>query len=207
MLNSINKVIKTLIFSDLVLLFGWGLISPILAIFILDSIEGGGAEVAGIAIGTYWLVKSIIQIPIANYLDQNHGEKDDFFALILGIILSSLAPIGFIFARLPWHMYVLEMLNALGMAMAIPSWGGIFHRHMVRNKEAFCCSLESSAVGISTGVAGILGGVLVKTLGFTPLFIGVAISGFISALLLLIIRKDILLKVERDQMRPISRPR
>jgi len=74
MLKSINKVIKILVFSDLVLLFGWGLITPILAVFILESIKGGDAKVAGIAVGLYWLIKSVFQIPIANFLDKTKGE-------------------------------------------------------------------------------------------------------------------------------------
>jgi len=55
MLKSINKVIKVLVLSDLALLFGWGLITPILAIFITESIKGGDARVAGVAVGIYWL--------------------------------------------------------------------------------------------------------------------------------------------------------
>lgn len=95
---SLNKVIKTLIGYNLFLLLDWGLITPILAVFITDHIRGGYVRVPGIAIGIYWLTKSIIQLPIARYLDKSHGEKDDFYALICGTILVSLVPLGFIFA-------------------------------------------------------------------------------------------------------------
>ena len=73
MFKSINKVVKIMVFSDLFLYSGWGLISPILAIYILGNIQGGNAKIAGIAVGMYWLGKSIFQIPIAHYLDLNHG--------------------------------------------------------------------------------------------------------------------------------------
>lgn len=194
MLNSINKVIKILVFSDLVLLFGWGLISPILAIFIIESIQGGDAKVAGFAIGIYWLTKSIIQIPIANFLDKHQGEKDDLYALIFGIILASLTPIGFIFAQFPWQIYLLQGIHALGMAFAIPSWSGIFTRHIEKKREAFCWSLDSSALGIGAGVAGIIGGTVAKAFGFTPLFIGVSVLGIISGLVVFLIKKDLLPK-------------
>jgi len=78
MLKSINKVVKILVLSDFVLLFGWGLIAPILAIFITQQIQGGDAKVAGIAVGIYWLLKSIVQIPI--------GSRLSFAILTIGLV-------------------------------------------------------------------------------------------------------------------------
>jgi MFS family permease len=203
MLRSINKVIKILVFSDLVLLFAWGLITPILAIFIVQSIQGGNAQVAGLAIGIYWLSKSLLQIPIAHFLDKKAGEKDDYYALIFGTLLASFVPLGFIFATLPWHIYLLQFIHALGMAFAIPSWAGIFTRHIEKGREAFCWSLDSSALGIGAGVAGIVGGTIAKTFGFLPLFLGVAILGIISALLIFFIKKEILPK---EKIYPLPKP-
>jgi len=194
MLKSINKVIKILVFYDLILLFGWGLITPILAVFIVDKIQGGDVRVAGIAIGIYWVLKSLIQIPIGRYLDKNHGEKDDYYFLIGGTLLASFVPLGFIFATLPWHMYLLQAVHAIGMAAVIPSWGGIFTRHIDKGKEAQSWALDSSALGIGAGIAGIVGGIIAKAFGFAPLFIGVGVFGIISALLCLLIRKELLPK-------------
>ena len=194
MLKSINKVIKILVFSDLVLLFGWGLIAPILAIFIVEGIKGGDVGVAGIAVGIYWILKSLLQIPIGSYLDKNHGEKDDYYFLIGGTLLASLAPLGFIFAFLPWHMYLWQVIHAIGAALALPAWCGIFTRHIDKGKEAQSWALDSSAIGIGAGVAGIIGGLVAKTFGFIPLFLGVCILGIISALLCPLIKKDLLPK-------------
>jgi MFS family permease len=199
----INKVIKCLIFSDLVLLFGWGLISPILAIFIVQKIKDGDVKVAGTAIGLYWLVKSLIQIPIAHYLDKRRGEKDDYYAMILGIFIASLVPLGYIFASLSWHIYFLQLIYAFGMALNIPAWGGIFVRHVDKGKEALSWGLESSAIGIGAGIAGILGGTIAKFFGFIPLFILVFVFGIVSIILLLLIFKDL---IPKDKIFPIPKP-
>ena len=194
MLKSINRVVKILVFSDFVLLFGWGLISPILAIFIAEKIKGGDVRVAGIAIGIYWLFKSIIQIPIARILDKRKGEKDDFYFLISGTFLMSLVPVGYIFSFLPWHIYFLQITHALGAAMSLPPWCGIFTRHLDKGKEAQSWAWDSSAIGIGGGIAGILGGIIAKTFGFLPLFLGVSILGMISCLLIYSIKKDLIPK-------------
>ena len=192
-----------MIMADLIMYSGWGLINPILAVFIVNSIKGGDLRVAGTAIGIYWLVKSIVQIPLAHYLDKNHGEKDDYYALLIGTFVISVVPLGFIFASLPSHMYFLQIINALGMAMVVPSWAGIFTRHIEIKREAFCWGTESSAVSLGSGIGGIIGGIVASVLGFIPLFIMVSVIGLISTSLLLTIKKSILPK---ERIYPMPKP-
>ena len=204
MFKSINKVVKVLVLSDLALMFGWGLVSPIFAIFITQQIQGGDAKVAGIAAGTYWLLKSLLQVPIGKYLDKNYGEKDDYYFLIGGTLLISIVPLGFIFAFLPWHIYFLQIFYAIGSALALPGWCGIFTRHIGKGKEAQSWALDSSALGIGAGISGIIGGIVAKTLGFTPLFIGVSVLGLVAALLCILIRNDLI--VHRKKIILVPKP-
>ena len=198
-------MVKLLILSDFVLMFGWGLVVPILAVFIIDNIQGGDVRVAGIAVGLYWLLKSLLQIPVGRYLDKNHGEKDDFYFLVGGTFLTSLVPLGFIFAALPWHMYVLQAFHALGAALALPSWCGIFTRHIGSGQEAQSWAWDSSALGIGAGVSGILGGIAAKTFGFVPLFVGVSVLGLISTFLCVLIKKDLILR--RKEITLVPKPK
>lgn len=197
MIKSINKIIKILIFYDLVFMLGWGLITPILAIFINNNIKGGNVQVVGIAAGIYWILKSIFQLPVGRFLDKNYREKDDYYFLVAGTLLTSLIPIGFIFATLPWHIYFLQIMHAFAMALVLPAWGAIFTRHLDKGKEAQSWALDSSFLGVATGVSGILGGIIAKFFGFNFLFIGVSIFSLISAFLCFLIRDDILFERKR----------
>lgn len=190
MLKSVNKVIKFLISSDLILNSGWGLISPIFAIFIIERIQGGDAKVAGIAAAIYWIVKSCLQIPIGRYLDKKHGEKDDFHCMFIGTFLAGLVPFGFLFASLPQHIYFLQFIFAVSMAMAIPSWSAIFSRHLDRGQEAFEWGLESTALGMGAGIAAAVGGVLVAIVGFEIIFILVGVLTILSSFLLIFIYSE-----------------
>lgn len=201
----INKVVKVMVFSDLFLNAGWGLIGPILAVFVVNNIAGGNVEVVGIAAGIYLLVKSFLQIPIANLLDKNHGEKDDYIALILGTFLTAASPLIFAFASQPWHIYIAQVVHALGMAMAIPSWYAIFDRHLPRTRKAICWGLDSSAIGLGAGIAGIAGGFLVDAFGFKTLFISVSILNVIAVLLLLLVAKNILPKEPEERVFPFPK--
>ncbi|UZE93428.1 MAG: MFS transporter [Candidatus Nealsonbacteria bacterium] len=198
MSKAINKVIKTLIFSDFVLNSAWGFLAPIFAIFIVKNITFGnlaeGAKIAGFATLVYWIVKSILQIPIGRRLDRDHGEKDDFRFMVLGIFLTGLVPFGFMISFLAWHIYVFQILHAVGMAMAVPSWLAIFTRHIDRGKEAYEWSLESTSLGFGAGIAGAIGGFMVALYGFNIIFILVGFFTIVSALLLLLIHEEIVSK-------------
>ena len=195
MLKSINKVIKIFIASDLVLNWGWGLLGPVFAIFIVKNITAGdvaaGAEIAGFAALTYWTVKSSLQIPIGRYLDRNHGEKDDFWFMVTGMFITGLVPFGYLLASLPWHIFICQALHATGMALVVPSLSAIFTRHIDDGKEAFEWGTRSTVVGYAIGISGAIGGILVAFLGFKIIFIMVGIFTMVSAALLLLIHKEI----------------
>ncbi|MDO8424648.1 MAG: MFS transporter [bacterium] len=190
----INRVIKVLIFSDFLLQSGWGLIGPIFAIFLTNQITGGNLRMVGFVAATYWIVKSVIQPFIAKYLDKNHGEKDDFRFLVIGMYLANLVPLGYVFSTEAWHIFSLEIARALAMACVVPTWAAIFTRHIDKNKEAFSWSLESTGIGFAAGIAGALGGVMASVLGFKIVFVLVSLFGILSSTALLLIRKNIFLK-------------
>ena len=187
-----NKIIKALIISDLAIAFSMGLIAPLLAVFVIQSIEGGTVQVVGFAVAIFWITKSVLQIPIGNYLDRNHGEKDDYWFLIVGTFLTGLVPLLFIFINQPWQLYFLQALYAVALAVTIPPWGAIYTRHIDKGKEAKTWSTDSSAYGIGTGIAGAVGGVVVAKMGFPALFIGVFIFGMISTIILLTMKNKVL---------------
>ena len=203
----LNRVIKTLIASDFLLQAGWGLSGPIFAIFLTKQIQGGDIKMVGFVAMTYWIVKSIIQPFIAHQLDKNHGEKDDFLFLILGMYVSNLIPLGYIFSFQPWHIFSLEAVRALAMACVVPTWSGIFSRHIDKGREAFSLSIGSTALGFAAGIAGAIGGVLASTLGFKAVFILVSTFGLLSSSSLFLIRHQIFKKDHfTPRMPPSEKP-
>ena len=196
--QKVNRVIKFLITSSALLSSGWGFVMPVFAIFIFENIVKDGpneaAKIAGFAFFIYWFVKSLLQIPISKYLDAHSGEKDDFWFMVLGLILSGLPPFGFLLSSEVWHIYAFEALHAFSMALFVPSWYAIFTRHMDRGKEAFEWGLDSTFLGIGTAITGAVGGIMVVLFGFTAIFVSAGIISILSGLLLLFIHKDILPK-------------
>jgi len=167
----INKIVKYLILSDIAFFTGWGLVTPVFPIFVIDKIQGGTALVVGIASAIYWMVKALLEFPIGTLLDRYAGEKDDYLFLITGFFIASLVPFGYINALYPWHIYLLQFFYGLGMAMAISGWRAIFTKNIDKGKEASEWSLDNSLLGFGVGLAGIFSGYIAGLLGLAGVFI------------------------------------
>lgn len=187
----INRVIKTLIISDFFLQSGWGLIGPIFAIFITQQIDKGTLASVGFVAATYWFIKSIAQPFIAHYLDVKKGEKDDFNLLIWGMLFANLVPLAYIFTTQLWHIFLLEGIRGLAMACVIPTWSGIFTRHIDKGWEAFSWSIESTSLGFAAAFAAAFGATLATFFGFKVVFVLVSVFGIIATLFLFLIRKHL----------------
>ncbi len=186
-----NRVIKYLILSDLAFWTGWGLLTPIFAIFIVERIEGGNAFVVGIASAIFWITRSLLRVPLGVFLDTCPSEKDDYLSLVAGLFITALIPFGFIFIRTPLSLYVLQGFHGLGLAMSLSGWTAIFTRHIDKGREATEWSLNATSLGLGTGAAGAIGGWAVTRLGFTPVLVVVGILGLIGVTLLFGLRNQI----------------
>lgn len=187
----INKIVKYLIMSDLAFWSGWGLITPVFAIFVNSNIIDGSAIVVGLAYGIYWTVKSIFQYPIGLSLDRNKGDKDDYTFLVFGFLIAALIPVGYAFSEHAWQIYVLQFFYGIAMAMAIAGWRALFTRNIDKGQESSQWSLDDALLGFGQGIFGLVSGLSVFYFGFKITFLVCALFGIVSVLCLLALRKDI----------------
>ena len=188
----LNKIIKYLVLSDLIFYTGWGLISPIFAIFVLDSIINGTAFVVGLAAGINLITRSVLRIPFGIYADKS--QKISYYLMFYGLLISALVPIGYIYSNVPGHLYILQVVLGASLAMSTAGWTCLYSRHMDKGKESTEWGIDAVAVGIGPGIAGILGGAALTYFSFDKVFIGTTIIGLIGVFVLLIVKKDILKK-------------
>ena len=186
MFKGINRIVKTIVVADFFYNSAFASFGPVFAIFLTSQIEGGSAKVAGFAASVYWIVKSIVQLPIARFLDKTDGERDDFWAMFLGYFLSGLVPLAYLFATKPIHLYFIQGFYGFIMAWAVPAWYSIFTRHVDKWRISFEWSLDSVfSVGLAAAGATALGGYVADRFGFTVLFMIASAGSVFSSLLLL----------------------
>jgi len=186
----ISKVVQFLTYSDILMMSGWGLVSPIISVFFSDQIIGGDVKFAGLASTVYFVVKSVTQIPIARMIDKHRGEKDDFWVMIAGSLLITLAAFLYMFASLPWHVYGIQMIYGLGGALSYPTWLAIFTRHVDKHKEGMEWSLYYTAVDVGGALAAGLGGFVAATFGYKLLFWLVGVGSLMGTMFLIGIKEE-----------------
>lgn len=172
------------------------MIAPIFSIFIIEEIPGASIFTAGAVVSIYWITKSIVQMPTAVILDKNLGERDDFFTLILAMVLAGATALAFLTVKSVAGLYFVALLYGVSFGLYVPAWSGIFSRHMDKDHYSFDWSLDSTIIGAASGVAAFLGGALAKWAGFELVFILTSIFSFASAFLLLMVPNLIMPKAK-----------
>ncbi len=182
----INRLVRNFVLIDLSLFSGWGFLGPILPVFVIRNVEGATLVTIGIAAAIYLTVKSVLQLPIANFIDRNQGYHDDFFLLTVGLLLASFSAFSYILVKEVWQLYLVEALHGIAFSLYTPSWSGIFSRHLDKDRISFDWSLDSTTVGLSTGITGLFGGIIAQTFGFSPVFIIASVFSMMAVLILII---------------------
>ncbi len=192
MFARINKIVWVMVVTDFFVNSAFGSFAPVFAIFITGQITGGSAKVAGFAASVYWITKSLVQLPIARFLDRSATENRHFWAMFLGYFFSAFTPFAYLFVTEPWQLYATQAALGICMAWAVPAWYSIFTTHVDKWRVSFEWSLESVfAVGAATAAATAIGGFIADRFGFDILFIAAGILAVVSSLLLLIMRREI----------------
>src|SRR5271170_1194810 len=133
----VSRLVKFFVISDFFLLAGWGFIDPVFSVFIVQKIVGASLITVGIAAAIYWILKSVLQIPIAKYLDDTPGEKEDLVALIGGLLLAGISAMAFSWVHTVAELYLVQAVHAVAFAFYSAAWPAIFSRHLDKDRFAF----------------------------------------------------------------------
>ena len=118
----VSRAIYILTSADILVVSAYSFIMPLFAVFVTGQIEGATVATVGFYTAIYWIVKSIVQVPVAWYLDKKEGETDEFIALVAGYIIAAGVAFGYMLASHVWHIYLLEGILGIADALGVPSY-------------------------------------------------------------------------------------
>lgn len=183
--RGINRTIQLLLLFLFLFNVAAAFYMPILAVFVTQFITGATLTTVGIALAFYAIIKSIVQVPLAKQLDQRPGERNDFFVLLVGIILALLYAFGYLFIKTPVQLYGLQLLSGVADACIFAAYYAIFSHHIDKHSQGFEWSLLSvGGLTLSAAIGGLIGGFIADHFGFPIIFITVGIINALSACLL-----------------------
>lgn len=186
--RNINPVVRFLIISDVLIVGAAGMLAPLFALFIEGYIVGGDELVVSVATGIYLISRSLVQIPVAAFIDKIKGEKDDYALMIVFSILMALIPLLYLIIKTPLQLYLIQVLLGLFTAITYPSYMAIFTRHVDKNKEGTEWGIYYTLTDLGGAALAFLGGYVASLYGFTHLIILVSALSLLGALVLIPIR-------------------
>ena len=155
---TVNRAVQILLLYLFFVVTSTALFVPIFAVFVTDFIGGATLKTVGFALGLYAVAKSVLQVPLARFLDKHNGERDDFYALITGAIVAVIYPFALLGVSKVWHLYALEAFVGLGDAALMAAYYSLFARHVDKGAEGFEWSLFSvGGLTISSAIGGAIG--------------------------------------------------
>jgi DHA1 family quinolone resistance protein-like MFS transporter len=200
-----NKKLLLLIFSDILILGGFGLIAPIFAVFINNDLIGGSLVTAGLATTIFLAVKCSIQLPLSKYFVDKHNHKARF--LVIGTSLIVLVPFIYIAAKSIYVIFIAQAIYGLGAALAYPAWFSLFTIYMDKKQRGFEYSIYTTSVGIGAALAAFFGAQIAELLGFRTLFFIVGFISFIGFLFLVALYRLEMKKARSNSRHPFNRKR
>ena len=171
-----KKGLKILLAADGFILFAFGLLAPIYAIFVEHI--GGDILDAGFAYAIYSFVLGVALYFICKWENhQKHKEK----LVILSYFLYAVGALGYIFVANRYHLFIVQAVLGIAEAVNSPVFDGLFSKFLDKGKSVYEWGMYASLKNIAGGISAILGGVLVLYFGFKGLFsimLAISLIGF-----------------------------
>jgi len=161
---------KILLLADNIWLFGEGMFGPLLAVF-AQKIGGDILQISW-AWATYLIVQGILAILIGRYFDRLQRESSKEMLMLIGFILNAIFTFGYIFVHSTASLLLVEVGLGVAAALATPTWDALYAEQTEETKTmGISWGLEDGLSQISTGLAIVVGGLLVSLYSFNFLFI------------------------------------
>jgi DHA1 family quinolone resistance protein-like MFS transporter len=176
----VHKIIRSLVISDLFILSSYGLIQPIFSIFILQNIVKATITDIGVALTIELFTRSLFQIIIAKWADEEKGNCRELYTLFVGSLLISIVPLGYLFSTTMTHIFIAQFLHGLGQALSYPSWRVLFTRYVRQEQAGYEWGIYDTVTSLGIAGAATLGAYFADKYSFSYLFIMVSTFSFLG---------------------------
>ncbi len=142
-----------------------------------------------VSTAVFYVASTLFLLFVARWGDKVR-EKE--LLLAASYVIRGLAFLGYIFVESALSLILLQIVFGLGEALGTPIFGALFARHTNKKEEVMEYSDWTLIANLMMALGTIVGGFMVSTLGFTFLFVTIAILCFVSAGWILFTPREVL---------------
>ena len=179
-----KRGLKILLAADGFVLFAFGLIAPIYAIFVEEV--GGDILDAAIAYSIYLFVLGIFIYFISKWENhQKHKEK----LLAFSYFLFCVGAIGYLLVSNKIHLFIVQAVIGIAEAFNSPVYDGLYSKFLDKGKFVSEWGMYATIRSFVTAIASLAGGAIALLFGFKTLFVIMFIFSFVGFVISIKLKK------------------
>ncbi|MBN2015821.1 MFS transporter [Candidatus Dojkabacteria bacterium] len=189
--SQFNAIIKILIVSDFIVWSADNMLSIIFPLFVIQTIENGSLEVAGLASMIYLVVSAVFSLLMGIIMDRIRGNVDEFYFLTVGTFVRGLTLFCFVFVSNVWQLYLLQFFLGITRASMYPSWMILFTKYNDNSKAGLGWGAYDTITTVGMGLSAYLGSLIPEDKNFNYVFNVASGLTILGAFSLIFIRSNI----------------
>jgi len=169
-----------LLLANYLYMAGVGLLSPVYALYVLGI--GGSALTASASWSLYLITAGLLMMLFGNVQDKSRNIKK---YIVTGYTVAAMSTLLYLVIDTTPQLFALQFIHAIGIGLLTPALRTAYTKVQDKKRQAHEWSLFDGGIFILQGTAALIGGLLLTWLGFTQLFIAMAVIQIFSALIVL----------------------
>ena len=169
------------------MVFVLGLFAPFYAVFIQGI--GGNIALAGFS----WAIFSIVAgVLILLFTHWELRVKEQELLLALGYLMRGVVFLSYAFMGSIPQLIFTQFLWGVAVALGTPSFDAVYAKHTNQEDSIVQWGGWEGVAAIATGVAALLGGLLIQSFGYSTVFLGMAVFSIILGLYIWSLPREVL---------------
>ena len=174
-----KKNIRLLLYSSNIWYFAEGMLGPLLAIY--SQHLGGDILDITWAWAIYLIVAGILYIFIGSIADKLNKKES---IMVGGYVLNTIFTFAFLFVSNIWQLFLVQAGLGVAAAMSAPTWYAIYAKYSPKDKEGYHWGISGGTAQIITGIAIVIGGLVITLASFKVLFFTMGVIQLIGTIYL-----------------------
>lgn len=175
--KKINKSLKILIIANTTMVFIIGMLAPFYAVFVQEI--GGNIAFAGLSWAVFSIVAGVLTLLFGNW---QLRIKEQELLLALGYLIRGIVFLSYAFMGSMAQLIFTQILWGIGVALGTPAFDAIYSSHTDKEGSIVQWGQWEGIAAIATGMAAIVGGILIQSVGYSLVFIGMSIMSILLGL-------------------------
>lgn len=161
--------------------------APFYSLYIVNL--GGSIELAGLSWAVFSIVSGIFMLIFRKWELKVRHQKNLY---AFGYFLISITFLLYIFISSIYILFLAQIIFGIAIAFINPAFDTLFSKHTKKGQEITDWGSWEGSTAIATGLAAILGGLIIQNYGYLYIFLTMSLISFCLSIFIFLIPNRVL---------------